>query len=52
MRNDWKSYLIDAMALAGAALIVFGASKMYPPLGYVLAGSFLFGASLIFSRSL
>lgn len=31
----------------GAALIVYGVSRIYPPLGFVLAGAFLIFSSVM-----
>lgn len=35
-------YLPDVLALAGAALVVYGMSLVYTPSAYILAGGFLF----------
>jgi len=41
------SYMRDAMVLAGAGLVSFGAWSAWRPAGYIVAGAFLLGIGLV-----
>jgi hypothetical protein len=40
----------DLVGIAGAGLIAYGASLIYPPAGWVIAGAFLIAAAVLLSR--
>ena len=40
----------DAMGIAGAGLIAFGAWLIYEPLGYIVAGCMLVAAAVLMAR--
>lgn len=50
---DWKdrlaALLLDVIALAGAALVTFGAWGIYRPLGFIVSGAFLLTGAILFS---
>lgn len=41
----------DALMLAGAAAIAFGAHLVYPPAGWIVAGGFAIGIGLVWAGS-
>ncbi|MBP7704189.1 MAG: hypothetical protein KA105_02750 [Caulobacter sp.] len=41
LKANAVDYLRDGAGLAGAALIAFGAGKIYEPAGFIVAGLFL-----------
>lgn len=46
--NDW---LPDALMLAGAGGIAYGAGMVYTPAGFIVAGAFALAAGWLLSRS-
>jgi hypothetical protein len=45
-----KSLLPDALMLAGVAALAHGASRIYVPAGWIVAGGFAFAFGLLLAR--
>lgn len=44
------SLIPDALAIAGAFFIAFGAWKIYEPAGFIIAGAALISGAVVYSR--
>jgi hypothetical protein len=44
------SIVVDAMGIAGAVLVAYGAWRVYPPAGIILAGLMLLMGCILWAR--
>lgn len=51
-RDNAASLAIDAIGIAGTALVVAGVWQVYPPLAHIILGAVLIGCSVLLARRL